>query len=230
MKVLLIVLAVLLLLLLLPFGAVARYEEGGVMAWVKVLFFRFQVFPAQKEKRAKKEKKKKKEPKGEKPKEDVTAPKEGTPREDKPAAGEEPPEEAPKEERKKGGTLELIRAALPLVKPALVGLKKRLTIDDLELHVTWGSQNPADAAMGYGYANAALGTLWAVVDENFKVKKSRLGCDVDFDQTRPTVYASAALSINLWKTLTLVLPLLIRFYRNYSRLKKAGDKKTKKEA
>lgn len=202
MKVLLIVLAVLLILLLLPFGAVARYDERGVMAWVKVLFFRFQVFPAKREKKVKKEKAKKKEPK----------------------------EETAKEEKKKGGTLELIRAALPLVKPALAGLKKRLTIDDLELHVTWGSQNPADAAMGYGYANAALGTLWAVVDENFKVKKSRLGCDVDFDQPRPTVYANAALSINLWKTLTLVLPLLVRFYRNYTRLKKAGDKKTKKEA
>lgn len=202
MKVLLIVLAVLLILLLLPFGAVARYDESGVTAWVKVLFFRFQVFPAKREKKVKKEKAKKKEPK----------------------------EETAKEEKKKGGTLELIRAALPLVKPALAGLKKRLTIDDLELHVTWGSQNPADAAMGYGYANAALGTLWAVVDESFKVKKSRLGCDVDFDQTRPTVYANAALSINLWKTLTLVLPLLIRFYRNYTRLKKAGDKKTKKEA
>lgn len=224
MKVLLIVLAVLLILLLLPFGAVARYDERGVMAWVKVLFFRFQVFPAKREKKAGKEKKKAEKaqenkapqakPKEEKPKEDATAPK----------------EETAKEEKKKGGTLELIRAALPLVKPALAGLKKRLTIDDLELHVTWGAQNPADAAVGYGYANAALGTLWAVVDESFKVKKSRLGCDVDFDQTRPTVYANAALSINLWKTLTLVLPLLIRFYRNYTRLKKAGDKNTKKEA
>ncbi len=214
MKVLLIVLAVLLLLLLLPFGAVARYDEGGVTAWVKVLFFRFQVFPAKKEKKAKQEKKKKKEPEKEKPKEDATAPK----------------EEAAKEEKKKGGTLELVRAALPLVKPALVGLKKRLTIDDLELQVTWSAQNPADAAQGYGYATAALGTLWAIIDEHFKVKRSRLSCDVDFDQPQPTFYASAALSINLWKTLTLVHPLLIRFYRNYTRLKAAGDKKTKKEA
>lgn len=200
MKILLIILLLLLLVSLVPLGVQARYDQEGFFAFVKVWFVRLRVYPA-KEKR-----KKDKPPK--KPK-------------------EKPPEA---EGHPKGGALELVRAALPLVKPALVGIKKRLTIQDLELHVAWAAANPADAAMGYGSANAALGMLWAVIDQNFKVKKSRLGCHVDFDQTQPTVYANAALSINLWKTLTLVLPLLVRFYRNYSRLKKAGENKTKKEA
>lgn len=206
MKVALIVLAVLVLLLLLPFGAVVRYSGEGFFVWIKVLFFRVQVFPSKKEKKETE----KKEP----------------PQKSQPAAKKAEPEEP----KKKGGKLELVRSALPLLKPALVGVKKRLCIDELELFVTWAGSDPAAAALGYGYANAALGTLWAVMDENFKVKKSRLGCQVDFDSTKPTVYLNAALSINLWKTLTLVLPLLVRFYRNYSRLKKAGDEKTKKEA
>lgn len=206
MKVLLIVLAVLAVLLLLPFGAVVRYDQGGPAAWVKVLFLRFQVFPKKKKERPKEEKEAQKS---------------------QPTAQKEKPEEEPK---KKGGTWTLVRAALPLLKPALAGVKKRISIDELELFVTWAAQNPADAATGYGYANAALGTLWALLDENFKVKKSRLGCQVDFDSQTPTVYLNAALSINLWKTLTLVLPLLVRFLRNYTRLKKAGDEKTKKEA
>lgn len=207
MKVLLIVLAVLAALLLLPFGAVVRYDQAGFFAWVKVLFLRLQVFPP-KEKKEKKPKEKKAAPSGQ-----------GAPQEETPPAP-----------KKKGGTLALVRAALPLIKPALVGLKKRLCINDLELSVAWAAQNPADAAIGYGYANAALGTLWAVIDESFKVKKSRLGCQVDFDSQSPTVYLNATLTLNLWKALTLVLPLLVRFLRNYARLKPAGDEKTKKEA
>lgn len=203
MKALLIVLAILLLLLLLPFGALVRYDQEGFMAWVKVLSLRFQVFPPPPKKEKKKKGKKQEPP------------------QEKPAA---PPKE------KKGGTLTLVRSALPLVGPALSGLKKRLTINNLELFVTWAGANPADAAIGYGYANAALGTLWGVIEPNFKVKKSRLGCDVDFDAPDPTVTLSALLTINLWKTLTLVLPLLVRFLRNYTRLKREQDEKTKKEA
>lgn len=140
-------------------------------------------------------------------------------------AKKEPPEAETKE--KKGGRLELVKAALPLIRPALAGVKRRLTIRDLELLVTWAAANPADAAIGYGYANSALGILWAVVDENFKVKRSRLGCQVDFDLTSPTVYAKANLTMNLWQILTLALPLLVRFYKNY---KAQQAKITKKEA
>ena len=209
MKVLLMVLLVLLVLLLIPFGAAVRYDQSGVTAWAKVLFFRIRVFPAKEKKEKKPKEKKPKEKKGK-------------------AKGEEKKEEKPEEKKeKKGGTLELVRAALPLIKPALVGVKKRLTIDELELLVTWRSDNPADAAIGYGRANAALGGLWALLDNNFKVKKRHLGCEVDFEEGSPTVYANAALSLNLWKVLTLVLPLGVRFLCNYRKLK---NDKMKKEA
>lgn len=259
MKVLLIVLLVLLILLLLPFGGAARYDQDGFAAWVKVLCFRFKVFPREKgkKKKAKKEKappqesagnenkaptEKQKDP-GEK---DTASPKKDAGNEDKAAAAKQKDpgkketasskknagdeDKAPTEKQKKGGALDLVRAALPLVRPALAGVKKRLTIDDLELFVTWRSDDPADAAIGYGRASAALGALWALVDDNFKVKKSRLGCRADFGDGRSEVYASAALSLNLWKTLTLGVPLLVRFLRNYTRLKRARDDKTKKEA
>lgn len=205
MKILLIILLLLLLLSLVPLGVRVRYDQEGFFAFVKVWFVRLQLYPA-KEKR-----KKDKPPK--KPKE-------------KPAQAEERP---------KGGALDLVRAALPLVKPALVGVKKRLTIQDLELHVAWAAANPADAAMGYGSANAVLGMLWAVIQDNFKVKRSRLGCSVDFDVPSPTVYLNAALTMRLGQIVTLGVPLLVRFLRNSVRIKRAKDQKaeaeiTKKEA
>lgn len=213
MKIALIVLLVLLALLLLPFGAWVRYDQEGFVAFVKVLFLRFQVYPAA-EKKKDEEKKQEQKPSEVQP----------------PHSAEEK-----KETPKKGGKLELVRSALPLVKPALVGLKKRLSVNQLDLHVTWAGSDPADVAMGYGCANAALGTLWAVIDQNFKVKKSDLGVSVDFDAPSPTVYLNATVTLNLWKALTLVLPLLVRFLRNYSRLKRekgptVPDNKTKKEA
>lgn len=213
MKVLLVVLLILLVLLLIPFGAVARYDREGLTAWAKILFFRIRVFPAKRKKDEASKEKQAKEKKGKAKKED-----------------EDEEGEKAKEKEKKGGTLELVRAALPLIKPALAGIKKRLTIDELELFVTWRSDDPADAAVGYGRSNAALGGLWALIDTNFKVKKSRLGCNVDFDGGKSEVYLNATLSLNLWKVLTLIIPLGIRFLCNYTRLKKARDDKTKKEA
>lgn len=205
MKVLGIIVLVLALLWLLPLGVRVRYDEGGFFAFVKLWFVRLQVFP-----RKKKKQKKPKRPK-------------------KPKKEEKRPDEEETPPKKKGGGLDMLQGALPLIKPALAGIKKRLTIRDLELHVTWSAADPADAAIGYGYAQAALGMLWAVVDQNFKVKKSRLGCSVDFDQTSPSVYADAVLTLRLGQAVTLVLPLAIRFLLNTSRVKRER-RKNRKEA
>lgn len=198
MKVLGIILLVLLALSLLPLGVRVRYDKDALSVFVRLWFIPIRILPA----KGKKDKAKKKE---KKPKE---APE-----------GEAPP-------AKKGGKLDAVRAVLPLVKPALLGVKKRLTIRELELFVTWAASDPADAAVGYGYAQAALGTLWAVVDQSFKVKKSRLGCSVDFDASSPTVYADATLTMRLGQIVTLVIPLAVRFLSNSARIKRARTEKT----
>lgn len=199
MKILLIVLLLLLLLSLLPLGVRLRYSQEGFVARVTAGPIQFQVYPA---------KKKRKESKPSKP------------------IKEKPPDT---EAHPKGGTLELVRAALPLIRPALAGVKRRLTIRDLELQVTWGAADPADAAIGYGCANAVLGMLWAVLDENFKVKQSRLGCSVDFDTATPVVYLSAALTMRLGQIVTLGVPLLVRFFRETVRIKRSKAQKTAPE-
>lgn len=212
MKIFLIVLLVLFLLSRLPIGVRLRYDAAGLLARLKVWFVPIRLYPKKPKKAPEdREKKgKKKKPKPEKKKET------------------QPPPVA--EEHPKGGSLDLLQAALPLAKDALVGVKRRLTIKDLELHVTWAAADPADAAIGYGYAQAALGTLWGVVRQNFKVKRSRLGCSVDFDDTSPTVYADATLSVRIGQIFTLVLPLLVRFLKNNARIKREKAEKNRKEA
>lgn len=218
MKIFLIVLLVLFLLSRLPIGVRLRYDAAGTLAWLKVWFVPIRLYP----------KKPKKAPEGE----ENADKKDKKEKKKKPKRGKKKETEAPPEaeEHPKGGSLDLLRAALPLAKDALVGVKRRLTIKDLELHVTWAAADPADAAVGYGYAQAALGTLWGIVRQNFKVKRSRLGCSVDFDAASPTVYADAALSVRIGQIFTLVLPLLVRFLKNNARVKREKAEKNRKEA
>lgn len=194
---------VLLVLLLLPLGVRVRYDENGLFAAIKIGPFLVQVFPSKKEKEPKSEKKAKK---------------------DKPKQAEDHP-------KKKGGPLKLVKACLPLVKPALEGVRRRLTIRHLELYVVWAAADPADAAMGYGAANAALGMVWPLFWQNFKIRDHSLGIDVDFDAVQPTMYAKADLTMTVFQLLTLALPLLFKFLKIYRAVNAAPEGETvKKEA
>lgn len=193
MKVFLIILAILLLLGFLPLGGVATYCAEGLEVKLRIGPFRLRVYPPK--------------------------PSEGKPKKVK---KKDKPEEAEKSSPlPKGGRLSLVRELLPLVPETLGKLKRRLTIDTLRIQVTWGGSNPADTALGFGCANAALGILWSVLRENFKIKRHQLGCDVDFDAPAPTVYLQAGLSMTLGGLLLIGVPLLLRFLLLFLRWKKA---------
>lgn len=198
---LLIVLLVLLVIALLPLGGRVRYDENGLSAALKVGPVSIRLFP----------------PKKDKP------PQEKKPKEDKPKQADGHP--------KRGGPLALVKGCLPLVKPALEGVRKRLSIDLLELRVVWAAADPADAAMGYGAANAALGIIWPLLWQNFKIRKHDVDIGVDFDAVEPTLYAQAQLTMTLFRLLTLALPLLVKFLRVYRAVNAAPEGETvKKEA
>ncbi len=91
--------------------------------------------------------------------------------------------------------------------------------------MVWAAADPADAALTYGYANAALGTLWPLFYQNFKIRKHSLGIDVDFDAAEPTVYANVDLTMNVFQILTLVLPLGIKFIKIYRKVNSAPSGK-----
>lgn len=199
---LLIVLLVLVFLLLLPLGVRVRYDADGLFAALKIGPVPIQLFPPKEDKKPKKEKKDKK---------------------DKPKRADDHP--------KRGGPLALVKGCLPLIKPALEGLRKRLTIKHLTLHVVWAAPDPADAAMGYGAANAALGVIWPVFYQNFKIRDYALGVDVDFDAAEPALYAKADLTMTVLQLLTLALPLLFKFLKIYRAVNAAPTGETvKKEA
>lgn len=114
------------------------------------------------------------------------------------------PEKKPRKERppsplseKLGGALEYARELLPVALKAAGGMWRGLRVDTLELELTAGSPDPADAAMLYGQATAALGALWYPLTKAFHVKDGAARVILDFNAPGMTVYGTAALSIKI---------------------------------
>ena len=132
--------------------------------------------------------------------------------------GEEKPEP-------KGGMLKLFMEMLPVIGEAAGALKRKLRIDDLTIHLTWATDDPAKTALGFGRANAILGMIWPVFDHNFKVKKHDLGVAADFDQSCPTVYCNAALTMTVGQLVAFGLRFGIKLLVIWSRNRKGPAKK-----
>ena len=158
-------------------GGRAEFSAQGFFLWVRLGLFQIKILPmAPKEKKPAKPRKpkKKKEPK-------------------KPKKEKEP---VPLPE-KIGGALEYAKELLPVALEAGRGMWRGLRVDTLELELTAGGGDPADAAMLYGQANAALGALWRPLTRAFHVKDGSARVKLDFDAPGTTVYGMAALSVKI---------------------------------
>lgn len=212
-----IVLIVLLLMGQVKVGVGAEYGQEGLSVRAKVGLLKIKVFP--RPKKAKKEKK----PKGKKKSNPGAAP-------GRQAVSPQKPEQKKPEEQPKGGKLELAKAFLPLAVEAAGCFWRRLTVDELELCLTVGGPDPADAAMLYGQANAALAALWQPLTQAFHVKDGRTQIRIDFDAQSVTLYGRAALSLKLGQIIHLGIyfgwKALMRFlqYRKQEKAKQQHRK------
>ena len=93
--------------------------------------------------------------------------------------------------------LEYAMALLPVGLEAAKGMWRGLRVDTLELELTAGGSDPADTAILFGQANAALGALWVPLTGAFHVKDGSARVKLDFDAPGMTVYGTAALSIKI---------------------------------
>lgn len=161
-------------------GASVRYSGEGLFAAIKAGPLRISVLPARKRRKTGKKTPKKK------PK----------------------PEEKPTKEKKPlKDTLALAMRFVPLLGEAAGGLKRKIRIDRISMHVIWGAENPASAAMGFGAGNAALGILWPILEHNFKVKDHELGVDVDFSRKKPELDVDAQATLTIAQGMALSLRL-----------------------
>ena len=178
LKVLLVILLIFWLISLIRVGGRVRYGEAGLFAFALAGPVKLRLLPGK--------------PEGEKPKK-KKKPKKAKHKIEKPKPGGRP------------GTLSRLMQLLPVVGQACGALKRKIRIDDLKLELIWGGSDPAAIAIGYGQANAALGMLWPIFDNNFKVKRHSFQIGMDYGRTQPAVELEAALTFTIGQIVALAV-------------------------
>ena len=173
-----VILAVLFLVGQVRVGVRGEYTAHGITVWIRIGPVQLKVWPRKAAKQKPAREKKEQKPKKE--------------------AYQETPAPA-------GGALEYVRELLPLALEAAGQFRRKLQVDHLKLVLRAGAHDPADAAMVYGYANAALGGLWLPLTEAFHVKDGRARVELDFESEHTTLYALGAMSIKVGQALWLGL-------------------------
>lgn len=119
---------------------------------------------------------------------------------------------------------------LELAAQAAGALRRKIRIDELTLHITWADPDPAQAALGFGRANGALGMIWPLIDHNFHVKTHNLGVAVDFQGEKPTFFLRAALTMTVSQLLAFGLRFGGKLLMVWSRGRKAPEMKQEASA
>ena len=105
-----------------------------------------------------------------------------------------------------------LTAKLPALEAA-GQFQKKLKIDILDLELTIGGQDPADAAMAYGWANGALGALWYPLVEGFHIVDGRARVRLDLEAPAVSLRGRASLSLKLGQICRLAVYFGIKALR-----------------
>ena len=201
----LVILAVLVLIGCIPVGVDAAYNESGVLLSAKIGFFRLQILPA-----------KPKKPKKTKQEKPAVSP--------APSAAPDAPtaETAPKKKLALPGGLNGILRLANLALSTLGDLRRKLRVEELTLHVTFAGDDPADAALHYGQAWAAVGALMPALDRLFVIKKRDICPILDYTREQMSVDAHLILTITIGRALALGLKAGLGFLKLLNDSKKGG--------
>lgn len=99
----------------------------------------------------------------------------------------------------------LVRKLVPLGLEAVGSFRRKLRIDVLDARLVVGEPDPADAALHYGQASAALGALWGPLNEAFQVKDGRARVDVDFQQDHWVLWGRIQMTLTVGQLVWLGL-------------------------
>ncbi len=192
------VLLALLLLLFVRLWVLAEYEAEGFFLRIGFGIFYFDVIPSGKKTKA--------------------------PRKTKPAMQKKKKEKPPKAPTESTASLEDFLEwfwdGLALLQKAGSRFRKGLVIRKLALYLTWGLDDPADAAISFGYANGVLHTLCHLLEVNLKVKDKDLRVELDYTLEKPRISAKADCSIRLYHLLSLGLTAGVGGLKLYRKVKK----------
>ena len=200
MKALIIILTMLFLIAWIPIKCCARYL-GAPQVNFKVGPLRFAIYPG-------KEKKKK-------------APKVKIEK-----AAKKPKQEKPAQE-KKSFSPDTIFQYMPLAQTALqtVGRLFRSIAVRVKLHVTYGAEDPADAAVRYGQAWAIIGAVTPILEKTFHIKKRDLQAVFDPEETGFSIETDIQARLFVWQIISLAVSAGVKLLFQFLKIRKGGAKK-----
>lgn len=191
----LIALGIVALLAMLPLGVTVRYQQDGCRVWLRIGPVRIPVYPAKK--------------------------------------GPEKKEEEPQREQKaaparrgdhpSGGSwkdfLPLVQVLLDLLKD----LKRKIRVNDLQLHVTMAGEDPCDLAVNYGRMNAAVAAILAQLAHWLDIRKQSVWLRCDFDAEQTVADARLDATISTARLLALAVRYGVRALKTFRFIKKQQE-------
>lgn len=201
MTALAVVFLALLLIAVLPVGVLVQYDTGGPAVKIVAGPVRIQLLPREKTRKQKKDGK----PKKKKP--------------DKKAKNAPTEKKEAQEKQPLGGKW---KDFLPFVKMGLHFLgdfRRKLRVNRLELRVTLAGGDPADLAITYGRAWAAVGNLLPMLERCFVIKKRDISVQCDFIAEETAVFAVMEVTITVGRMCVLAVVYSVRALKEFVRLK-----------
>ena len=200
--ILLLIFGVLFLIGCIPVGVWLRYQDETLTLKAKIGFLKLQLLPKD-EKQPKKAKKTKK-PKKEKPQNKKLEAKSG--------------KKQPLLPKGVGTIFDLLR----LLGDTLGNLRRKIRIEELRLHLIFGGDDPADAAMSYGRGWAIIGAMNPYLERLFVIKKRDIQPFLDYNTDKMKIDAQLTLTITIWRVLALALRAGVGFLKIMNARKKGG--------
>lgn len=128
--------------------------------------------------------------------------------------------EKPKDNTQKGGSYRDFFPVIRAIVDFLSQFRRKIRVNHLELKLTLAGDDPADLAVHYGQAWAALGNLLPQLERLFVIKKRNVEVLCDFTSDKTRIYARLDATITLGRTIHLLSFHGIRVLRELFELKK----------
>lgn len=188
-----IIFAILVIIALTPVGAKSKFDEDGLLVWIRVGPFRIKLYPLPDKKKPEKKKHKEKNP----------------------------ADQTPQQKASKGGSFELIKQILPHGLTAVKRFFNGLCINKLTVYFQVADEDPAKAAMQYGYGWAAIGIVTGLIENAFTVKERDLQVFANFEENaQKRIFVLAELTIRIWRIFRIGIGFGIEFLRIIIKTKK----------
>ena len=190
----LIALGILTLIAIVPVGASVLYDGTGPRAFLIAGPFRVCFYP--KKKRTKKEKVNK---------------------QIKQKTSQRPSAKKQKRSNNNGGSVQDFLPLLDRTLDFLAAFKWKLRVNNLEMKLILGGNDPSDLAMNYGRGWALLGNFMPLLDNALVIKKSNMEVKCDFLADTTTIAVRLDISITIGRVISLLVfqgvPILREFLK-----------------